>query len=72
MLKAQDPLSSLRYIQENNLWDVVFEVPANSDLKDQTMMPKVSIMMLERMHVLLQKTKLEQLPVIGKLVVKLE
>lgn len=59
MLKAQDPMTSLRYIQENKLWDVVFEVPETSNLKDQTMIPKVSLLMLERMQNLLKEVKLE-------------
>ena len=69
MLKAEDPSISLRYIQENKLWDLVFEVPESSNLKDQTMMPKVSLLMLERMQALLRQTKLETLPVMGKLLV---
>jgi tRNA nucleotidyltransferase (CCA-adding enzyme) len=69
MLKAEDPSISLRYIQENKLWDLVFEVPESSNLKDQTMMPKVSLLMLERMQALLNQTKLETLPVMGKLLV---
>lgn len=67
MLKSEDPLIALRYIEQTQIWDLVFEVPESSNLKDQTMMGKVSLTLLERMKELLKKTKLEQLPVMGKL-----
>lgn len=47
MLKSSNPYDPLKMIYDNDFWNLVFEIPAQSDLKDPAIIEKIPLQSLK-------------------------